>query len=105
MRVNFRNCGGTEHLSRTIYHAGLTSDLRTVIDELIVRDHPSQLFIAGFSLGGNMALKLAGEYGDQPPPEVKAVVAISPSVNLRLSTSLMARGRNWIAFSGAVGLC
>lgn len=96
VRVNFRNCGETEHLSPTIYHAGLTSDLRAVIDELIARDHLSHLFIAGFSLGGNMALKLAGEYGDDPPPQVKGIVAISPSVNLRLSTSLMARGRNWI---------
>lgn len=96
VRVNFRNCGGTEHLSPTIYHAGLTSDLRAVIAELIARDNLSRLFIAGFSLGGNMALKLAGEYGDNPPSEVKAVVAVSPSINLRLSTSLMARRRNWI---------
>ena len=96
IRVNFRNCGGTEHLSPTLYHAGLSSDLRAVIAELIARDHLTRLFIAGFSLGGNMALKLAGEYGDNPPPEVKAVVAVSPSVNLRLSTSLMARRRNWI---------
>ena len=96
IRVNFRNCGGTEHLSPTLYHAGLTSDLRAVIAELIARDHLARLCIAGFSLGGNMALKLAGEYGDNPPPEVKAVVAISPSVNLRLSTSLMAQRRNWI---------
>jgi uncharacterized protein len=96
VRVNFRNCGGTEHLSPTIYHAGLTGDLRAVIDELIASDHLSRLCVAGFSLGGNMALKLAGEYGDNPPPEVKAIVAISPSINLRLSTSLMARRRNWI---------
>jgi predicted alpha/beta-fold hydrolase len=96
VRVNLRNCGGTEHLSPTIYHAGLTGDLRAVIDELIARDHLSRLFIAGFSLGGNLVLKLAGEYEDAPPPEVKAVVAVSPSINLRLSTSVVAWRRNWI---------
>ncbi len=43
-----------------------------------------------------MALKLAGEYGSQPPPEVKAVCAVSPSVDLHASTALMAQRRNWI---------
>lgn len=96
VRVNFRNCGGTEHLSPTLYHGGLTADLRVVIDELIARDGLQQLFIAGFSLGGNMVLKLAGEYGANPPAEVKAICAVSPSIDLRASTSLIARRRNWI---------
>ena len=96
LRVNFRNCGGTEHLSPTLYHGGLTGDLRAVIDELIARDHLTQLFVAGFSLGGNMVLKLGGEYGDVPPAEVKAICAVSPSIDLRASTSLIARRRNWI---------
>src|SRR5438445_6813937 len=96
VRVNYRNWGGTEHLSPTLYHGGLTADLRAVIDELITHDHLSRLFVAGFSLGGNMVLKLAGEYGEEPPPEVKAICAVSPSIDLRASTNLIARPRNWI---------
>jgi len=96
VRVNYRNCGGTEHLSPTLYHGGLTNDLRAVLDELIARDRLSRLFIAGFSLGGNMVLKLAGEYDENPPPELKAVCAVSPSIDLRASTNLMAQPRNWI---------
>jgi predicted alpha/beta-fold hydrolase len=96
VRVNFRNCGGTEHLSPTLYHGGLTNDLRVVVDELIARDCLSRIFIAGFSLGGNMALKLAGEYGDNPPAEVKAVCTVSPSIDLRAGATLLARRRNWI---------
>jgi predicted alpha/beta-fold hydrolase len=96
VRVNFRNCGGTEHLTPTIYHGGMTADLRAVIDELITRDRLSQLFVAGFSLGGNMVLKLAGEYGDTPPVELRAICAVSPSIDLRASTTLIARRRNWI---------
>jgi len=65
VRVNARNCGGTEHLSPGLYHAGLTGDLRAVIDELIRCDGLTRLFVAGFSLGGNRALKLAGEFGDE----------------------------------------
>src|SRR6266446_774519 len=96
VRVNFRNCGGTEHLSPTLYHGGMTGDLRIVIDELIKHDGLSRIFVAGFSLGGNMVLKLAGEYGDNPPAEVKAICTVSPSINLRASTDLMAQRRNWI---------
>src|SRR6266481_6556653 len=96
VRVNFRNCGGTEHLSPTLYHGGLTGDLRVVIDELIARDGLARIFIAGFSLGGNMVLKLAGEYGDNPPAEVKAVCTVSPSIDMRASCDLLMRRRNWI---------
>ena len=96
VRVNVRNCGGTEHLSPTLYHGGLTADARVVIDELIKTDRLSRLFVAGFSLGGNMVLKLAGEYGDAPPDEVLGLCAVSPSVDLRASTSNMALPRNWI---------
>ena len=96
VRVNFRNCGGTEHLSPTLYHGGLTADLRVVIDALVKTDRLSHIFVAGFSLGGNLVLKLAGEYGDNPPAEVLGICAVSPSVDLGASTSHMALRRNWI---------
>ena len=96
LRINVRNCGNTEHLSPKLYHAGLTADLRAIIDQLIERDRLRQLFLAGFSLGGNMVLKLAGEYGEASRRELKGVVAISASVDLRASTDLISRPRNWI---------
>lgn len=96
IRVNFRNCGNTEHLSPKLYHGGLTDDLRVVIDELIAVDGLSRIAIAGFSLGGNMVLKLAGEYGEKPPRELMAVCAISPSTDLRAGSQLLMKRRNWI---------
>jgi len=96
VRVNVRNCGGTEHLSPTLYHGGLTTDMRVVVDELIRTEHLSRILVAGFSLGGNMVLKLAGEYEDNPPPEILGICTVSPSVDLRVSTSHMALPRNWI---------
>lgn len=96
VRVNFRNCGGTEHLSRTLYHGGLSGDLRAVVNELIERDQLPRLALVGFSLGGNIVLKLAAEYGDEPPDQVFAVCAISPSVNLAASSDLICRNSNWI---------
>ncbi|MFN2514283.1 MAG: YheT family hydrolase, partial [Pyrinomonadaceae bacterium] len=91
-----RNCGGTEHLTPTLYHGGLTEDLRAVLAELIECDRLSRLFLVGFSLGGNMVLKLAGEYGDLPPKEILAVCAISPSVDLGASGDLIGQRSNWI---------
>jgi uncharacterized protein len=96
VRVNYRNCGGTEQLTSTLYHGGLTGDLRAVIDELITRDRLPHIFIAGFSLGGNMVLKLAGEYAEEPPPELKGICAVSPSIDLRASCDLTNRRRNWL---------
>src|SRR5215813_490846 len=83
VRVNYRNCGDTEHLTPTLYHGGLSGDARAVIEELIDRDRLQQIFVVGFSLGGNKVLKFAGEYGDDPPPQLFGVCAVSPSVNLR----------------------
>jgi predicted alpha/beta-fold hydrolase len=96
LRVNFRNCGGTEHLTPTLYHGGLSGDLNAIIRELISRDGLKRIYPIGFSLGGNVVLKLAGEYADNPPPELAAVCAISPSVDLAASTDLIQQKKNWV---------
>jgi uncharacterized protein len=96
VRVNYRNCGGTEHLSPTLYHGGLSSDVRAVLGELIKQDGLTTIILLGFSLGGNKVLKAAAEYGDNLPDEVKAVCAVSPSVDLRAGVELLMKRRNWI---------
>ena len=96
LRMNVRNCGGTEHLTPTLYHGGLTTDLRVVIEQLIVNDGLSRIVIAGFSLGGNMVLKLAGEYGDSPPQEIKAIGAVSPSIDLSAGRDFLNLRRNLV---------
>jgi predicted alpha/beta-fold hydrolase len=78
IRLNVRNCGGTEHLAPTLYHSGLTADLRAVVEQLA----PRPLYLAGFSMGGNMVLKLAGEWRGQPPPHVRAVCGVSVPIRL-----------------------
>lgn len=96
VRMNFRNCGGTEHLTPTLYHGGLTEDLRIVIAELIEQDQLTNMVVVGFSLGGNLVIKLAGEYGDAPPPEVVGIAAVSPSVDLTSSADLIRQRSNWL---------
>src|SRR4029077_12179680 len=82
VRLNQRNCGDTEHLSAGLFHSGLTSDVRHVVEELIAVDGLPAIAVAGYSLGGNLALKLAGEYADQPPPALNAVCAVSPIIEI-----------------------
>lgn len=76
-RFHMRTCGGTEHLCDTLYHAGLTSDLLAVVGQLRV-----PVFLIGFSLGGNVVLKLAGELGGNAVGTVAGVCAVSTPLDL-----------------------
>jgi predicted alpha/beta-fold hydrolase len=80
--LNQRNCGGTEHLSPTLYHSGLTDDPRAVIRALITDDRIGPIGIVGYSLGGNLTMKLAGELAATPDLPVRAVVAVCPTIDL-----------------------
>lgn len=81
---NMRTCGGTERLSNTLYHAGLTSDLLAVLRQLQAGGAPP-LFLVGFSLGGNVALKLAGELGAEGAELLAGVAAVSTPIDLEAS--------------------
>ncbi len=94
VRLNQRNCGGTEALSEGLYHSGLTSDPMAVLSELIEHDRLDRIAVAGFSLGGNLALKLAGEYADAAPPELRAVCAVSPTIELAECIAMLERRQN-----------
>jgi predicted alpha/beta-fold hydrolase len=80
--LNQRNCGETEHLTPGLYHSGLTDDPRLVIHELATVDRLTRFGVAGYSLGGNLALKLAGELGESGDLPVRAVAAVSPTIDL-----------------------
>jgi predicted alpha/beta-fold hydrolase len=82
-RFHMRTCGGTEHLTSTLYHAGLTSDLRTFLERGRSKAwSPLPTFLVGFSLGGNVVLKLAGELGDSAGELLSGVCAVSTPIDL-----------------------
>ncbi|MDX6270689.1 MAG: uncharacterized protein QOD28_1912 [Acidobacteriota bacterium] len=96
LRLNLRTCGDTLHLTQTLYNSGLSADLGALIKELVARDRLNDIFLAGFSLGGNMSLKLAGEYGADFPAALKGVCAVSPSVELAASATAIEQRSNWV---------
>jgi hypothetical protein len=92
-RFHMRTCGGTERLCRTLYHAGLTSDLLAVLRQ-IRREGRGPAFLVGFSLGGNVVLKLAGEMGESARPLVRGVCAISTPLDLAACARSIAQPAN-----------
>jgi predicted alpha/beta-fold hydrolase len=96
VRLNQRNCGDTEHLSAGLFHSGLTTDAARVIHELTHVDGLPLIAVAGYSLGGNLALKLAGEYGAFAPAELAAVAAVSPIIEIEECTRALERPENFL---------
>ena len=89
IRMNQRNCGGTDGLSPTLYHSGRSSDVAAVAQNVVDRDRISRFALAGFSMGGNLVLKLAGEWGEEGPQQFVAVTAVCPSVDLAVSADAL----------------
>jgi hypothetical protein len=89
VRYNQRNCGRTDAQSATLYHSGRSADIGRVAQHLVEHDHISRLALAGFSMGGNLVLKLAGEWSSQGPPHFRAVAAVCPAVDLAASADAL----------------
>jgi predicted alpha/beta-fold hydrolase len=90
-RLNMRGCGGTERLSQTLYHAGLTCDLRAILEQF-AHEGRGPVFAAGFSLGGNVLLKLMGELGETNL--VAGAAAVSTPIDLEACCRRMMERRN-----------
>jgi hypothetical protein len=76
-RFHMRSCGGSEDRCNTLYHAGLTSDLLVFLRHL-----PAPAYLVGFSLGGNVALKLAGELSETAAQVIAGVCGVSAPLDL-----------------------
>ena len=94
IRLNQRNCGGTEHLTPTLYHAGLSGDLAAVLEELRTVDELEHLWVAGYSMGGNLVLKLAGEMGGTCPA-LRGVAVVCPNIDPAACVEALEQPANW----------
>ena len=91
--INLRTCSGESNRLYRSYHSGATEDLDAVIQHILNSKSYSEIFIKGFSLGGNLTLKYLGEDRDIPK-EVKAGMAVSVPCNLYSSCKELLKSKN-----------
>ena len=80
VRMNMRNCSDSDALTPTLYHSGLSGDVGAVVKHYAERYGLARVALVGYSMGGNLVLKLAGEWGARPP--IAAVAAVCPAIDL-----------------------
>lgn len=95
VRMNQRNCGGTERLTTTLYNSGLSGDYRAILLALMAEGF-MQIYFAGYSMGGNLVTKMAGEWGAAPPAELRGVCAICPALDLSACADALEATENYL---------
>jgi predicted alpha/beta-fold hydrolase len=97
VRMNMRNCGGSDALTPTLYHSGRSADVGAVVRHFTARFGLERVALVGYSMGGNLVLKLAGEWGVQPP--LAAVATVCPAIDLAAGADALHeplnRGYEW----------
>lgn len=81
-RMDMRACGAGEGMSRRPYHPGISKDLGHALDHVVDLCPLSPISLVGFSIGGNIVLKLLGENADNIPHQVDRAVVINPTIDL-----------------------
>jgi predicted alpha/beta-fold hydrolase len=98
IRMNMRNCGGRNYemarLTPTLYHSGLSADVGAVMLHFLTRERLESIALVGYSMGGNLVFKLAGELGGDAPSQLHSVIGVSPAIDLGPSATALHRPEN-----------
>ncbi len=87
VRMNMRNCGNSDELTPTLYHSGLSDDVGAVMQHYADRFKLRQVALVGYSMGGNLVLKFAGEWGNRAP--LCAVATVCPAIDLAAGSNAL----------------
>lgn len=93
---NYRGCSGEPNLKTRVYTAGATDDLNEVVEFVRERGSYANIYLVGFSLGGNLVLKYAGDQGSSIDASIKGITAISVPCDLRSSAIELDKPKNRI---------
>lgn len=93
--LNYRGCSGEPNRLLRGYHMGANDDVKTTVEYAIEKYGYEEIVLIGFSLGGNLALKYAGEEGTLLPKQIKSIVSFSAPMDLQASEERMNRWYNW----------
>ena len=96
IRMNMRGCGAGTGLARQPYHSGRSPDVLAVLEALRRQSPQSSVTLLGFSLGGNVMLKFAGELGRQAEALCTRVIAVCPPADLAACSRLLGKPSNWL---------
>jgi predicted alpha/beta-fold hydrolase len=88
--MHFRGCSGKANLLPRSYHSGDTADAKAWIDYLKVKYKDSDLHAVGYSIGGNMLLKLLGE--EQEKSLLCSAVSVSAPMDLDITAKRINQG-------------
>ncbi len=91
--VNFRGCSGETNALFRSYHSGATEDLEAVIHHIVNSSSYAEIYLHGFSLGGNLLLKFLGER-NEIPKEIKGAIAVSVPCDLHSSLKQLLKPKN-----------
>jgi len=89
VRMNQRNCGGTDAIAPTLYNSSLSGDVVAVANHVVALDRVERFALVGFSMGGNLVLKAAGEWGTKAPAQFCAIAAVCPAMDLAISADAL----------------
>ena len=95
IRLNQRTCGGTERLTPTLYNSGLSQDYRAIVQELASLDRLARIWLVGYSMGGNLVLKAAGEFGSSEAA-LAGAIAVCPNIDPTQCAKALEEPRNWL---------
>ena len=95
VRMNQRTCGGTEHLSPTLYNSGLSEDYRSVVRELVDNERVDRIWLIGYSMGGNLLLKATGEIAGTEAA-LAGTIAVCPNIDPTRCVAELERPGNWL---------
>jgi uncharacterized protein len=80
-RLNLRDHGDSHHLNEGLFHGALIEETFDAISQLADLADDSPVYIIGFSLGANFALRVGGKYSQTPIKGLKHIFAISPPLD------------------------
>ncbi|KPK32955.1 MAG: hypothetical protein AMS24_02675 [Chlamydiae bacterium SM23_39] len=93
VRVNLRGCGSGSGLAKKPHYSADPEDILEVL-KLLKKESSSPIILVGFSLGGNIVLKMVGDIEEEAKKYVKNVIALSPPVDIKLSVELFEKEEN-----------
>lgn len=94
VRINLRGCGSGKNLSRLPYNASTSGDIMKVVRQLKKQAPFSEIVLIGFSLGGSIILKLAGELEEQAKNLVRKFIAVCSPIDLVQTVRIMEKKRH-----------